>query len=230
MAETVEIVRSRRRTVQLRVGPGGRVEVRAPRSLGDGEIRALLERRAAWIARQTARQEEEDRERARWTFREGSTLLWRGVPFRLDVVRDPECRAPAVGLLEKDRTIRVRTGGEGEPALRPVLLEWLRQQATRILPVRVGQLSCLMGLDAPAVTVRSQKTRWGSCSRRGRLSLNDRLLLVPPEVLDYVVAHELCHRRHFHHGPEFWAELERVHSGVGAARAWLRKHRYLLDV
>ena len=87
-----------------------------------------------------------------------------------------------------------------------------------------------MGIPPPPVTVRSQRTRWGSCSARGGLSLNDRLMMVPPRVMDYVVTHELCHLRHFHHGPEFWKALVRVHPGAKGDRAGLREHGYLLDV
>jgi len=72
------------------------------------------------------------------------------------------------------------------------------------------------------ITIRTQRSRWGSCSAQGNLSFNALLLLTPPEVLDYVVVHELCHRREMNHSPRFWAEVERLVPDWKAQRLWLR--------
>lgn len=74
------------------------------------------------------------------------------------------------------------------------------------------------------ISYRFQRTRWGSCSARGDLSFNCLLLLCPPEVLDYVVVHELCHRRHMDHSGRFWAEVAVMLPDYQARRAWLREH------
>ena len=72
------------------------------------------------------------------------------------------------------------------------------------------------------ITIRSQRSRWGSCSSAGNLNFNCLLLLAPPQVLDYVVVHELCHRKHMDHSPRFWAEVERIVPDYKSSKKWLR--------
>ena len=95
-------------------------------------------------------------------------------------------------------------------ALTDVQLRGLKKRAALVIPERVAHFAPLVGVDYGSITIRSQKTRWGSCSSKGNLNFNCLLLLAPPEVLDYVVVHELCHRKQMNHSPRFWAEVGRV--------------------
>jgi len=104
----------------------------------------------------------------------------------------------------------------------------LRRQAARELPQRLAELASLHGFTVTAVSIRNQRTRWGSCSPTGRISLNWRLVQVPPEVRDYVLLHELTHLRHLNHSARFWRELARVCPGHADARRWLRASRLLV--
>ena len=101
-------------------------------------------------------------------------------------------------------------------------LRELAAQLKALLPERLARWSALLGVNYGKVTVRNQKSRWGSCSARGNLNFNCLLALAPPEVLDYVVVHELCHRKHMDHSPAFWNEVGRALPGYEAQRRWLR--------
>ncbi|MCD8103830.1 MAG: M48 family metallopeptidase [Lachnospiraceae bacterium] len=83
------------------------------------------------------------------------------------------------------------------------------QAALSYLPQRVAYYAARMGVNYGRITIREQKTRWGSCSSAGNLNFNWKLMLVPPELLDYVVVHELAHRREMNHSPQFWAIVEK---------------------
>ena len=83
-------------------------------------------------------------------------------------------------------------------------------QAKKAIPARVAYYASLLGVEYGRITIRMQKTRWGSCSSKGNLNFNCLLMLVPPEVLDSVVVHELCHRKHMNHSAAFYAWLSRV--------------------
>ena len=89
-------------------------------------------------------------------------------------------------------------------------IQELRNQAMEYIPKRVAYFADIMGVDYGRITIRMQKTRWGSCSSKGNLNFNCLLMLAPPEVIDYVVVHELCHRKEMNHSKAFWREVERV--------------------
>lgn len=100
----------------------------------------------------------------------------------------------------------------------------LADQAMKVIPERVAFFAPLVGADYGQITIRNQRSRWGSCSSKGNLNFNCLLMLAPPEVLDYVVVHELCHRKEMNHSERFWAEVERVLPHYRGCRQWLREH------
>ena len=123
---------------------------------------------------------------------------------------------------------RARTDAAAAAPLTPAELDALRARAKAYLPARVSYYAAALGVDYGRITVRAQKTRWGSCSARGDLSFNCLLMLTPPEVIDSVVVHELCHRRHMDHSAAFYAELLRVFPDYPKWRGWLKEHGPLL--
>ena len=101
-------------------------------------------------------------------------------------------------------------------------LRALAKQAAESLPERVGQFAERMGVTYGRITIRSQKTRWGSCSAQGNLNFNCLLMLAPPEIRDYVVIHELCHRKHMDHSPAFWMLVQQHLPDWAQRRRWLK--------
>ena len=104
----------------------------------------------------------------------------------------------------------------------------LRERAKSVLAQRVAYFAQQIGVTYGKITVRDQKTRWGSCSQAGNLNFNFRLILAPPEVLDYVVVHELCHRRQMNHSARFWQEVAQVLPDYRERKAWLAKNGWRL--
>ena len=98
----------------------------------------------------------------------------------------------------------------------------LADEAMRVLPARVSHFASLAGVTYGRITIRNQKTRWGSCSSKGNLNFNCLLMLAPPAVQDYVVVHELCHRKEMNHSPRFWAEVERIIPDYKTYEKWLK--------
>ena len=106
----------------------------------------------------------------------------------------------------------------------PKEIEQLREQARKLIAERVKHFAPIVGVTYGQIAIRTQHTRWGSCSSKGNLNFNCLLALVPPEVLDYVVVHELCHRKELNHSARFWNEVERILPGYKAQRKWLKEH------
>jgi len=110
------------------------------------------------------------------------------------------------------------------PAVAPEAQRVWRARAREILPARLFELADRHGCTVTGVSIRSQKTRWGSCGRNGHISLNWRLMLMPEWVRDYVLIHELMHLRRLDHSPKFWRHVETACPDYRTARQWLRRH------
>ena len=107
-------------------------------------------------------------------------------------------------------------------------LEELTLRARNIFPERVKHYAPIVGVTYGKITIRHQKTRWGSCSAKGNLNFNCLLLLAPPEVLDAIVVHELCHRKEMNHSERFYREVYRVYPDYDRWNRWLKDHGHLL--
>lgn len=97
-------------------------------------------------------------------------------------------------------------------------------KARKMFHIRVGYYAEIMGTSVGRIAVREQKTRWGSCSSQGNLNFNWKLILMPQEILDYVVVHELAHRFEMNHSPKFWAIVERIMPDYKVRRKWLKEN------
>ena len=104
----------------------------------------------------------------------------------------------------------------------------LQQEVCRKIPERTAYFAEKIGVSYGRITLRQQKTRWGSCSANGNLNFNWLLILAPPEVLDYVVVHELCHRRQMNHSQAFWNEVSAVLPGYKEQKKWLKHNGWKL--
>ena len=115
-------------------------------------------------------------------------------------------------------------GTEAAPQFTDAEIRELALLAKTVIPARVAYYAPLVGVSYGSVTIRSQHTRWGSCSSRGNLNFNCLLMLTPAGVLDYVVVHELCHRKEMNHSARFWAQVERILPDYQESRRWLREN------
>ena len=111
-----------------------------------------------------------------------------------------------------------------QPRLTEGELKALAAQAKEDLPRRAAHYAPLIGVNFASLTIRSQKSRWGSCSAKGNLNFNCLLMLTPPEVRDYVVVHELCHRIEMNHSPAFWALVEKTLPHYRVQKQWLKEN------
>ena len=103
-------------------------------------------------------------------------------------------------------------------------IKLLITRAKRIIPQRVRYYADIMGVTYGRITIRMQKSRWGSCSSKGNLNFNCLLMRTPDEIIDYVVVHELCHLKEMNHSPRFWAEVEKIFPDYKERRKWLKDH------
>lgn len=125
--------------------------------------------------------------------------------------------------IEKIKKTKERLEAESTEKLTREKVIALAEEALKVIPERVEYFAKVIGVTYGKITVRNQKTRWGSWSSKGNLNFNCLLMLAPPEVLDYVVVHELCHRKQMNHSKAFWLEVEKVLPDYKEVRKWLKE-------
>ena len=125
--------------------------------------------------------------------------------------------------IEKIKETKERFEAEPTEKLTREKVIALAEEALKVIPERVEYFAKVIGVTYGKITIRNQKTRWGSCSSKGNLNFNCLLMLAPPEVLDYVVVHELCHRKQMNHSKAFWLEVEKVLPDYKEARKWIKE-------
>lgn len=213
----LEFVRSRRaRRYILRMTPNGVARVTLPPHGSIEAARLFVLRHVRWIERQRTRQITLLNEHRNWT--EGHRILFRGETYALRVLRDEVGQRVVFG----DQSVPL-SGADDD--LRWVIELHLWRLAASELPARVTAFAAGTGLPLRRVVVRNQRSRWGSCSRRGTVSLNWRLIQTPQWVTDYLIWHELMHLREMNHSQRFWDAVARVYPEYESAERWLRKHK-----
>ena len=195
--------------VRVSVDPQGEVEVVLPRRSPASAAPAAVAELRPWIER---RLREASAVRAALAAR-GSTLPYLGTSLQL--------RPEAQRTRAHRRGDTLLVPGDGERA-RAAIERWYRRAAAAEVAPRLDAAARALGTTYASLSIRGQRTRWGSCSQRGAMSFNWRLLLAPEPVLDYVVWHEACHLRVMDHSPRFWALVRQHCPGYEEHRRWLR--------
>lgn len=222
-ALNLTIKKSKRKSISLQCLPNGKLLVCAPAQMSKREILDFVENKRAWIERSRKILIEQRRQKDELTLMDGSRFPFLGRAFR--VTRVGEGEAPVFVDYEEERILIYDDDDYGAKI---ALLAFIRKAAENYLPVRVGELAGHMGLDYKVIRIKDQKTRWGSCSNRGNLNLNARIMLAPPEVIDYLIIHELSHLVQMNHSEAFYQIVERFCPEYQRQQAWLKEHGYLL--
>jgi predicted metal-dependent hydrolase len=212
-AFSVHLVRMRgARRYILRVRPDGALRVTVPRGGSHAEALRFAERHLAWA----------ERERARLLSVPGTPRVWgNGTVILLD-------GEPTTIVLGGDgRRLVARAGHIAVPIadevdVRPALEQRMRAVAREQLTEQLHALAAQLDLPVAGISIRNQRSRWGSCSPSGRIALNFRLIQMPPRVREYILIHELMHLRQANHSRRFWALVESVHPDFRESERWLK--------
>lgn len=209
---------SRARRILTRIDATlGAVVLVLPKRASESQGYELLYKHADWLLQRLSEIP------PRIAFADGATIPICGEPHRI-------CHLPNEAQRVRIVNGRLEAGGSLE-SLPQRLNAWLRAQARSLISPLATEKASAIGRKPLAVSIRDQKSRWGSCSSAGRLSFNWRLMMAPHHVLDYVVAHESAHLAQMNHSAEFWAIVAGLTVDIGSARNWLRRqgstlHRY----
>lgn len=227
------LLRTRRnRFVRLTVTAGKGLHVSAPTRFPVKEIPRIIHERASWVLAKLDEFAILESRIPRQRYCNGASLMFLGREYTLRVVTAANGTA-LVRLLAREVEVALPAGtppDDRESALRAILLAWFKLQAQRVIPPRVEHYARLMRLYPQRVSIRRQNSRWGSCSAKGNLNLNQMLVMAPVSVLDYVIVHELAHLAELNHSSRFWRIVDKHCPERRRYQDWLKDHIYLLDL
>src|SRR5208282_6461212 len=215
------IIRSRRRTISLEITRDAVLVVRAPLRTTDAYIGNLIEQKRAWIEKKMAEMRSRPAPGTR-RFAQGEDFLFLGKCYPLEILAGSDA-----GITLGDR---LYIGEERLPECRRLLIAWYTEKAAEILPARVAGVAAILDYRPKKIRISDTRRRWASCSTSGTLSFCWRLVLAPPEVIDYVVIHELVHLRQPDHSDRFWAKVEKAMPEYQHHRRWLRENERMLAI
>ena len=222
METDVVVVRSERaRTYRLTLRRNGVAQVTVPWRGSEKEALAFVEQHRDWLARARARQARRPQPTEYWSV--GTPVLWRGEMTEIRVAAQDD--RPRVCLAADVFPVPTLEGD-----LRAVLEAQFARRARIELPARAWELAAETGSDMKQVTVRNQRSRWGSCSAGGTISLNWRLVQTPETVRDYIIYHELMHLREMNHSHRFWRHVAEVCAWWRDAEHWLKRNGSLVGL
>ncbi|MBS1186306.1 MAG: metal-dependent hydrolase [Burkholderiaceae bacterium] len=214
--------RSKRRSIGFSIDRDG-LRITAPRWVTLADIDQAIRSKQRWIIDKLreCQSATAQRQAQQITWRDGATLPYLGSPITLRL------RRASRAMVTFDETSReltlLLTGDATEAQLRSRTLKWLQQQAASVFAARMPVYAERLDVRYRTMKLSSATTRWGSCSMRGTICLNWRLIHLPETLIDYVVAHELSHLREMNHSERFWAAVESVYPDYRTARQALRE-------
>ena len=224
--ETIDyrLVRAKRRTIGMQVGLAG-LTVRASRWVTVRDIEAALRDHAVWIVGRLAEWRALRRDVLPGEWKNGAPILLQGRELALAVLpaRHKDIAADLINLTVLHPT------PQDEHALATFVVRWLKDEALRFVAPRVADCAARIDAGAPTVKLSNARSEWGSCNRNGEIRLSWRLIQLPPELAQYVVAHEVAHLVELNHSARFWALVEALHPGHVAARDALAEWSAVLD-
>ena len=213
-----ELIRQSRKSILVKALPEGVIRAYAPSYVPLRAVDDFVRSRADEIARMQDEVERAWTESRRQNALKDGRLIWfEGKQYALALSRG------RASVRFADGAVAVSAPDPGdEDAVRAQLRAWMSARALERIRERLEVFIPRVGRRPGRVTIREQKTRWGSCSSKDNLNFNWKLIMAPPPVLDYVVIHELCHLYEFNHSPRFWARVERYQSEYAQWRDFLR--------
>ncbi|MED5509402.1 MAG: SprT family zinc-dependent metalloprotease [Pseudomonadota bacterium] len=213
----VEVIRSKRRKTLSLAIRNGEVKLRIPARLPLHHAENFVNEKSHWIQQKLLAHPPV----APKQFENGENLLYLGQTYRLAVIAAQSRNQ----IRLEDDLFRLEHRGKqvSDKALKRQIESWYKQQATRWLTARCEQLAVQTGLKPNDIEVKTYRARWGSCTVSGKVQLNWKLIMAAPDIIDYVIIHELCHLRQHNHSPAFWQLVKQFDPAFTQHRAWLKR-------
>ena len=219
LQDRVRVEFRKRKTMLIRIENNGDVLVLAPMGTNKKTLTNLLESKKDWVSRKRLMLIERQKHAPVYQLEDGGIVPFLGKPCQIRLIdsEGKHCEVERSGSI-----ISVVAPKDGDWKCK--VKSWYRDQARIILTDEVKRYRAIMNVKPGRIAIREQKTRWGSCSSKGNLNFNWKIVMAPLPVLEYLVLHEMCHLVHPNHSPNFWSEVRRFMPDYQGRRDWLKLH------
>ncbi len=229
---TVElfIKHTNRKSIGLKLISAKRLEVTAPKKTSHKEIMTIVQDKKGWLLKHIKSLETQDHSGDFVGFNTEQEILLLGKRMPIDFMIDPAMQCNRIRVLKSDHGFKLSSSQPISSAHKSdALNQWSKGYAKTHLLQRVHYFSDKFEITVNNVVIKEQKTRWGSCSSKGNINLNWRLIKAPTDVIDYIVIHELLHRIEMNHSSKFWELVEIAIPTYRHQEEWLKRHHKLLN-
>jgi predicted metal-dependent hydrolase len=226
------LLKTKRKTIGIIIDRNGEVRVHAPFRASKKQIYEVVQKRADWVERIVNEIKARNSKLICRQFVGGEKILYLGREYTLEIL-EKDSGKPEVLVREDTVSVCISPGLPGEDrkqAVKEALTKWYRQRFSEIVNERVEKYSLQLKAAPCKVAIKDQKTMWGSCSKKGNINLNWKLVMAPVEIIDYVIVHELCHLKVMSHSKEFWNLVASVLPNCEKSRKWLKANGYMLAI
>ncbi len=215
--------------IRIRICTDG-MRVTAPTGISFSEVESLLGSKRNWIYKHYTQIQSINEEERDHTWEDGETVLYMGRDYNIRIFN---CRGKktSVGFNGKEFEVYVDSsisGAERDCSIKKAFKGWFIGRAREIIGNRLELFTEITGLKYNSFKIKEQKTRWGSCSGKGNLNFNWRIVMSPQWVVDYVVLHEICHLKYLNHSEKYWNMVSKYNPDYKKAKKWLKEHRLKL--
>lgn len=220
--EQYQIIKSKRKTISLSFDKECNLVVKAPLWVPQRQIEAFVAQKAEWIEATKIRLlcARDKADESRIKLESGDTLYFLGDKRILTVIREDRKRAKVISTMGR---LLLYVPYEADYEYKREQLEkWYRKEAAELLKEKAEEFAARLQVTYSDIKIKDQKSRWGSCSSKGNLNFNWRIIMAPEPVCDYVVIHELCHLKHMDHSENFWKLVESICPEYRQYRKYLK--------
>jgi len=213
----------RRKTASIKIDEGS-VKVIVPKSVSSNRIREFISKREGWI-KAKLNQQISIKSKKKIKYIDGEVVPYLGRDYRLKFINGDSL---SLKMKSGSFVITIPKGQKPEQkVIKNLLVDWYKKYAKIHLEEKTKKFSETMNVNPKSIVIKNYKSRWGSCSSKGELSFNWRIILTPQWIVDYIVVHELCHLLEFNHSPKYWSHVKRYIPNWKDCRNWLKENNVL---
>lgn len=217
-----EVTYSKRKTMSIRISPDGDIKIAVPARMSEKAVIDWVSSKSDWIVKKLIEIEKMKCNIVSKKFDQGELFLYLGFEYPLHLDIDYKLKKPFV-YLYTDR-LTISTPSNDTVLIKTAMESWYRYMAYKYIRSRIEYYQPIIGISPNKIKIKEQKTRWGSCSSKGNLNFNWKVIMAPAGVLDYIIVHEMCHLIHLNHSKDYWKLVSSIMPNYKVLKDWLKKN------